>query len=109
MSAPAIGRGPAQDPARAAAHDFMPALFGLEYATYGTKPTNFVVSFLLHTLTVPGQGQRGAAELASAGVLTLSTCYIVLDETFANWQSLWLCATLLALAISLARVRGAPS
>ena len=28
----------------------MPALFGLEYSTYGTKPTNFVVSFLLHTL-----------------------------------------------------------
>jgi len=30
----------------------MPALFGLEYSTYGTKPTNFVCSFLLHTLLV---------------------------------------------------------
>lgn len=28
----------------------MPALFGLEYSTYGTKPANFLVSFLLHTL-----------------------------------------------------------
>jgi TonB family protein len=31
-------------------HDFMPTLFGLEYGTYGTKPTNFLLSFLLHTL-----------------------------------------------------------
>jgi TonB family protein len=28
----------------------MPALFGLEYSTYGTKPKNFLFSFLLHTL-----------------------------------------------------------
>ncbi|MGI9101172.1 MAG: energy transducer TonB [Terriglobales bacterium] len=35
-------------------HDFMPSLFGLEYATYGTKPTNFLLSFLLHTLMAAG-------------------------------------------------------
>jgi protein TonB len=30
--------------------DFMPTLFGLDYSTYGSKPTNFILSFLLHTL-----------------------------------------------------------
>ena len=85
-------------------------VFDPRYKDFPFAPmTAGAAPFLLHTLTMPAQGQRGAAELASAGVLTLSACYIVLDETFANWQSLWLCATLLALAISLARVRGAPS
>ena len=32
------------------AHDFMPALFGLEYSTYGVKRETFMVSFLLHTV-----------------------------------------------------------
>ncbi len=32
------------------AQQFMSTLFGLDYGTYGTKPTNFVYSFLLHTV-----------------------------------------------------------
>jgi hypothetical protein len=51
---------------------------------------------------------RGTAELAGAAVLALSVPYIAFNEGFENWQSLWLCAALLALAISLARVRAAP-
>jgi protein TonB len=35
-------------------HDFMPALFGLEYTTYGTKRETFFVSFLLHTVLAAG-------------------------------------------------------
>ena len=27
----------------------MPTLFGLDYSTYGTQPTNFILSFVLHT------------------------------------------------------------
>src|ERR1051326_2316753 len=51
MSAPVVN--PAEKaPTGAASRDFMPALFGLEYSTYGTKPTNFVCSFVLHTLLV---------------------------------------------------------
>jgi periplasmic protein TonB len=50
MSVPAVTNTPAKRPMGAATHDFMPALFGLEYSTYGTKPTNFVLSFVLHTL-----------------------------------------------------------
>jgi len=47
--------------------------------------------------------------LAGAGILALSVPYIVLNESFANWQSLWLCATLAAFAFTLVRVRGAQS
>ncbi len=48
------------------------------------------------------------AELAAAAVLALCTGYIIFNESFANWQSLLLCAGLLCLVITLARVRGAP-
>jgi hypothetical protein len=34
--------------------------------------------------------------------------YILFNEGFANWQSLWLCAVLAVLAINLARVRDVP-
>jgi glucan 1,3-beta-glucosidase len=85
-------------------------VFDPRYKDFPFAPmTAGTVPFLLQTLAVPAQGERGAAELASAGLLALSASYIVLNETFANWQSLWLCAVLLALAFSLARVRGAPS
>ena len=85
-------------------------VFDPRYKDFPFAPiTAASVPFLLQTLAVPAQGERGAAEVASAGVLALSAGYIVLDETFANWQSLWFCAALLALAFTLARVRGAQS
>jgi hypothetical protein len=34
--------------------------------------------------------------------------YIVFNESFANWQSLWFCGALIALALTLARARDAP-
>jgi hypothetical protein len=52
-------------------------------------------------------GGRGAAEILSAALLALSVPYVVLNESFANWQSLWLCAALLALAVTLVQVRAA--
>ena len=51
---------------------------------------------------------RAAAELAAAAVLIVCTGYIILNEGYANWQSLLLCAGLICLAVTLARVRGAP-
>jgi len=45
--------------------------------------------------------------LASAGILALCVPYIVINESFANWQSLWLCAALAAFAFSLVLVRDA--
>ena len=49
--------------------------------------------------------RRGAAELAAATVLAVAVPYIVFNEGVANWQSLWLCAALAGLAVTLARVR----
>jgi exo-beta-1,3-glucanase (GH17 family) len=57
----------------------------------------------------PDRGPRPAAEVATAAVLGLSASYIVFNETSANWQALWFCAGLIALAVTLARVRDAPS
>jgi glucan 1,3-beta-glucosidase len=54
------------------------------------------------------KGVRPAAEVATAAVLGLSAIYIVFNETIANWQALWFCAGLVALAVTLVRVRDAP-
>ena len=91
---------------------FMVALalvFDPRYRDFPFAPlTAMAVPLLTHSLALPRlQGARGAAELAGTTLLVLSVPYIVLNEGFANWQSLWLCAALAALAFSLARVRGA--
>ena len=91
---------------------FMAALglvFDPRYYDFPFAPlTAMTVPLLTHSLAVSRpQGTRGAAEIAGAALLALSAPYIVLNEGFSNWQSLWLCATFVALALSLARVRGA--
>jgi glucan 1,3-beta-glucosidase len=48
------------------------------------------------------------AETIAAGALALCAIYIALAETMANWQALWFCAALAALAISLLPGRAAP-
>jgi len=55
------------------------------------------------------KGLRPAAERVAAAVLALSAVYIAINETFANWQAIWLCAALLALAFILLQARDAPS
>lgn len=86
-------------------------VFDPRYKDFPFAPmTAAAVPFLTHSLVMPRSGGRlGAADLAGAGLLALSGSYIVLNESFANWQSLWLCAAFAALAFSLARVRGAQS
>ena len=54
-------------------------------------------------------GTRAAAESVAGAVLALSAGYIVFNETFANWQSVWFCAGLLGLAAILLSARDAPS
>jgi glucan 1,3-beta-glucosidase len=69
-----------------------------------------IVPFFMHGVTVSRPlGRHGAAEWAAAGMLALSVPYIAFNEGFANWQSLWLCATLALLAFTLARVRDGQS
>jgi len=53
-------------------------------------------------------GARAAAETLAGAVLALAACYIAINETFANWQAVLLCAALLALAVILVRARDAP-
>ena len=53
-------------------------------------------------------GSRALAETVAAFVLAVSAVYIVLNESFANWQAVWFCAGLLGLGFILARARDAP-
>jgi hypothetical protein len=86
-------------------------VFDPRYRDFPFAPlTAAAVPFFMHSTTPPRpNGGRGAAELLGASMLALSVPYIVLNEGFANWQSLWLCAALAAFAFSLARVRDAQS
>jgi ABC-type transport system involved in cytochrome c biogenesis permease component len=85
-------------------------VFDPRYRDFPFAPlTATVVPFLVHSFVVARpKGVRPVAETAGAGILALSTCYILFNEGFANWQSLWLCAALAALAFTLARVRDVP-
>jgi len=86
-------------------------VFDPRYKDFPFAPlTAAAAPFLLHTLAMPRPpGAHGAAEILTALLLALSVPYIVLNESLANWQSLWLCAALLALAVTLVQVRDARS
>jgi hypothetical protein len=51
----------------------------------------------------------GLAEKIAAGVLALCVFYFVPNESFANWQALWVAAMLLVLTIVLLRPTAARS
>jgi exo-beta-1,3-glucanase (GH17 family) len=71
--------------------------------------TAAVVPFLVLFFSTPRQiGARAMAERAAACLLAISAIYIVLNESFANWQAVWFCAVMLCLAFILARARDAP-
>ncbi len=86
-------------------------VFDPRYRDFPFAPlTAAIVPFYMHSATMPRPlGRHGAAEWTAAGMLALSVPYIALNESFANWQSLWLCAALVALVFSLVRVRDAQS
>ena len=85
-------------------------VFDPRYRDFPFAPlTAAIVPFLVHGVMVARpKGIRPTAETAGAGALALSVLYILFNEGFANWQSLWLCAVLAVLAINLARVRDVP-
>jgi exo-beta-1,3-glucanase (GH17 family) len=82
-------------------------VFDPRYRDFPFAPlTAAVVPLLLHSIVMPRPpGARGAAEVAASAVLAASVPYIVLNESLANWQALWVSAMLAALAFTLARVR----
>jgi glucan 1,3-beta-glucosidase len=66
-------------------------------------------AFLILMITTPRpSGPRAVAETLAAAILAVSACYIALNESFANWQAIWLCAGLVGLAVILVRARDAP-
>ncbi|MFY9684388.1 MAG: beta-(1-6) glucans synthase [Pseudolabrys sp.] len=86
-------------------------VFDPRYRDFPFAPlTAAVLPFVVHGFLVGrAKGARAVAEVAAACVLTLSVVYIVFNEGFANWQSLWVCGVLAALAFNLAQVRAAQS
>jgi glucan 1,3-beta-glucosidase len=55
------------------------------------------------------RSRLGRAELVSAVTLAASAVYIVLNESFENWQALWFAAMLVVLAVTLIRLRDVQS
>jgi len=84
-------------------------VFDPRYKDFPFAPfTAVVVPLLTHSLAVKRfAGARGMAEIAGAVLLAIFVVYILPNETFANWQSLWLCAAFAGLALTMLRVRAA--
>jgi glucan 1,3-beta-glucosidase len=84
-------------------------VFDPRYRDFPFAPlTAAVIPYLTHRFAI-GWGARNASETACALILALAAAYITINETFANWQSLWLCAALFGLSLTLVRPRAARS
>jgi hypothetical protein len=64
-----------------------------------------VVPFVTLALNRPQTGVRPIAEAVFAGVLAMSSAYILFNEGRDNWQALWTCAIYLLFAVTLWRAR----
>jgi exo-beta-1,3-glucanase (GH17 family) len=74
-----------------------------------TALTSAAIPFVMLMTGLPKRKDiRANAETVGAAALALCAVYIALNETFANWQSLWFCGALAALALSLLPGRAAP-
>jgi uncharacterized membrane protein YcaP (DUF421 family) len=72
--------------------------------------TAAVIPFAVASVIGANTGSRlGRAELVSAVTLAGSAVYIVLNESFQNWQALWFAAVLAVLAVTLIRLRDGQS
>jgi len=81
--------------------------FDPRYRDFPFAPmTSAVVPWLVLAIRAP-QPVRGAAESIAAAVLVATSAFILWNEGTANWQSVWLCAAFVALAITLFGVPGA--
>jgi len=72
--------------------------------------TAAVVPYAVASLVgIRGPARLGQAERIAALTLAGSAVYIVLNESFENWQAVWFAAVLVLLAITLFRLRDAQS
>jgi len=85
-------------------------VFDPRYRDFPAAPlTAAVVPLALLAIRDLGRGgRRGAAETTAAVTLVLSAVYVAFNESFVNWQAMWFCGALIALAAVLARLRDAP-
>jgi exo-beta-1,3-glucanase (GH17 family) len=83
--------------------------FDPRYRDFPFAPlTGAALPFLVVALAVPRPaGKRPVAENVAAAVLAVATVGILFNEGFANWQAVWCCAAMVAVAVSLVRVRAA--
>jgi glucan 1,3-beta-glucosidase len=86
-------------------------VFDPRYRDFPFAPmTAALIPFLVLSLAGPLRaGRHAPAETTAAALLAGSAVYILFDESFANWQALWLCAVFVALAFTLWRLRDAQS
>jgi exo-beta-1,3-glucanase (GH17 family) len=82
-------------------------VFDPRYRDFPYAPlTAAILPFMVLSLAAARRnGARGVSEIFAGATLALSAIYILFNETFANWQSLWLCALLAILALILFRAR----
>jgi hypothetical protein len=85
-------------------------VFDPRYRDFPFAPlTAAVVPFLVLMIAVPRPGgARAAAETVAGAALIASAGYIAINESFANWQSVWFCAGVAVLGVILLRARDAP-
>jgi exo-beta-1,3-glucanase (GH17 family) len=74
---------------------------------YAPLTAAIVPFFVLALFNAPSNGGRALAEQVMAGALVLSLIYVAFNESFANWQSLWLCGLFALLAFTVSRARDA--
>jgi len=86
-------------------------VFDPRYRDFPFAPlTAAIVPLALVSFWQPApKGRYGTAEIVACTLLAPSAVFILVNETLANWQSLWLCGVLVLLVVILARIRGAPS
>ena len=86
-------------------------VFDPRYKDFPYAPlTACIVPFAVLTLRdLAARGHAMIAERAAAALLALSAVYILFNEGISNWQSVWFCALLIALAAILHLRRPAPA
>jgi glucan 1,3-beta-glucosidase len=93
-----------------AAHIALGLVFDPRYKDFPFAPlTAAIIPYVILSFRrLDRVGPRAIAETVFAGLLAGCAVYIALNESFANWQAVWLAAVLAAMAVTLLRVRDAP-